>query len=313
MNRKYFALLLIALLAIVALPASATLINITVISNAVISASLGTEFSGASFVYTAISPTVIQELKVSSYNDNIPTYVSLTQANGNVINLDITTHQISWFQRQQIVNIAGGTSNTETLLSFLYPVNRIFFAQTNATPKIYYLIVTDLSNFNDLNSYTYDLDTDTDAYIVLPIRPSSNPITTVSITSPSGRFSGTLYYVNVNSLKASEDAPQNLGQTSNKDIFWLINEIGTVIAGMIGFLASIASYVISVGGLVIFVLSAQIFLTLVAAYTIVALALSFYDSTDLFKSISKFFRYEMKLWRFFMEIFMWVKEQIKWW
>jgi hypothetical protein len=306
-------LLVLLVLTLIILPVSAALINTTVISNAVISASLGTEFSGDSFLYIATSPIVIQELKVSSYNDNIPTHVSLKQSNNNIINFDITTHAISWFQRQQIVNIAGGTSSTETLLSFLYPVNRIFFAQTNATPKTYYLIITDLSNFNDLNSYTFDLDTIRDAYLILPTRPSSNPVTTVSISSPGGRFSGTLYYVNVNSLVSSENAPQNLGQPGNEDIFWLIGQIGDIIKKILAFFVSVGSYIASIGGLVIFVLGAEIFLTLVAAYTIIALALSFHDSSDLFKSISKFFKYEMKLFRFLHEIFIWIKDTIKWW
>lgn len=294
-------------------PVSAALINTTVIANVAIADSLGTEFNGASFTYTALPPTVIQELKLSSYNDNIPTHVSMIQNDGNTINFDITTNAISFYQRQQIVNIDGGTSSTENVLIFLYPVNRIFFAQTNTTPRTYYLIITDLTNFVYTGGYDFDLDTTRDAYITLPSKPSSNPVRTVEIYSTNGRFSGTLYYVNVASIAASENAPENLGQPDNHDLFWLIRQIGSVIDALVKFIAGVASFVTSVGGLVLFVMAGRIFLTIVAAYTIIAAIMSIHDSDDMFKSISKFIRMELKLWRFFMEIFRWMKDIIVWW
>jgi len=306
-------LLVLVLLALVVVPASATLINTTVISNAVISASLGTDFNGASFLYTATPPTVIQELKVSSYNDNIATHVNLLRADGSAIDLDITTHQISVFQRQQVITITGGYPNTETLLSFLYPVNRIFFAQTNTTPRTYYLIATDLSYFNDLNSFTFDLDTTRDAYIVLATKPSSNPVKTVSITSPNGRFSGTLYYVNIASIIASENAPASLGQSGSVTQESVLQTISDTINKILAFFIGAASYIMTVGGLVLFVFAAQIFLTIIAAYTIIAAILSVHDSDDLLKSVGKFIRYELKLFRMFHELFIMVKDAIKWW
>lgn len=306
-------LMLLVLLAFVVVPASATIINTTVIANVVIADSLGTEFSGQSFIYTATPPTVIQELKLSSYNDNVPTHTTLTRNDGTTIDFDITTHAISLFQRQQTVSIVGGTSSTETLLIILYPVNRIFFAQTNDTPKTYYLIITDLTNFIDTGGYAFDLDTTRDAYLTLPVKPSSNPVRTVSISSPGGRFSGTLYYVNVNSLAASENAPANLGQPDNRDLFWLIREVGAVIDTLVAFLKGVASYVSAIGGLVLFVMAAQVFLTLVAAYTIIAAIISIHDSDDMFKSIGKFVKMELKLLRFFGELFDRIKTIIVWW
>lgn len=294
-------------------PVGATLINTTVVSNAVISTSIGTQFSGSSFAFNAVSPNVIQELKISSYTDSIPTFVTLTHSNGNTSVISITTSKISFFQRQQVMSISGGTSSTETVLEMFYPVNRIFFAQSNDTPRTYYLVATDTANFIDLHSYSYDINTDTDAYLILPEQISYNPVTTVSIIADGGRFSGTLYYVKLDSIKSSENNPENLGEPESRDILWLIGQIGLVIEAIALFISQIAVYVTTVGGFVVFIMAGEVFFTIVAAYTIVAAILSVHDSDNLIRSVGKFVKYEMKLFKFFGELIGWVKNIIVWW
>lgn len=309
MNARYVLLVLCLLL--IALPASAVLINASVISNTLKSVSIGEEFGGSSYSYIAVQPSVIQELKVASQADDFPVTVILTLNDQTTITSTILTHR-GFFTRAQNVSILGGSTSTETVLDFFFPVNRLFFAESNTTPKVYYFVIADLNKFVDLNNAYFDIDTNTDAMLTLPARPSSNPVVKVSISAPNGRFSGSLYTTTVDSLVKSENEPLS-GGGGSYDFLALIGKIFGVIIGIADFVAKAASYVMSIGGLAIFVFSAQTFTTLVAAYVIITLILSIHDSDDLFKSIGKFFRYQMKLWRFFMEIFLWVKETIKWW
>ena len=310
MKSRYILLVLCLLL--IALPASAALINASVISNTLKSVSLGEEFGGSSYAYTAISPSVVQELKVSSYTEAVPTIIILTLNDQSTITSSISTQSTSLFTRLQTVSITGGSTATESTLSFLYPVNRLFFAESNTTPKVYYFVIADLNKFVDLNNAYFDIDTGTDAILTLSTRPSSNPITKVSISAPGGRFSGSLYTTTVDSLVKSENEPLS-GGGGNYDVLSLIGKIFAVITGMADFVAASASYVISIGGLAIFLFSAKTFMVVVVSYMIITLILSIHDSDDMFKSIGKFFKYQLKLWRFFMEIFGWVKETIKWW
>lgn len=186
-------------------------------------------------------------------------------------------------------------------------------AQSNATPRTYYLIVTDLTNFVYTGLYEFDLDDTRDAYIILTEMPSNNPIRSVSISTNGGTFSGSLYYTDITKIISSEKDPMKLGESESRDLFWLIRQVGSVIDAILSFVISVASFITTVGGLVIFVMGAKVFLTILAAYTIIAAILSIHDSDDMLKSIGKFVRYELKLFRFFVEIFNWMKNIIVWW
>jgi len=322
--------LVLLVLALIVLPVSATIINCSFI--------LGNKqgqptyfaypsTSVSSFLYTVPAGEVIAYQKFDlAWSEGTTTYFTLTKASGSTISGSFNLHSTSLITGVQTATINGGSTLTENYWrivalpsgSAIYPKELIgIFVKSNVSSAYYFVITSEVTNINS-NEYNvgapFDLDTSRDAYITLPGNPSSDPIIQSStINNNGGKFLVYVDHTPADSFAYSTTNANNPAATQS-DIFRLFGQLAQGLLAIFAALSLLAqtfvTYILYLQIIIVFIFAAQVFLVLIAAYTIIALALSFYDSTDLFKSIGKFWHYEMKLFRFFMELYTWIVKLI---
>lgn len=335
---KKLVLILLAL-ALIVLPVSATLINVTIAENA---ADIFTGSLDVSIV-TASNTNAYQSAFASGFLFDRATYIHVwgtsnlhinflfKRVNAADITATITKQPTGLFSGTETCSITGGSSRTWTyevvpgvggeFFDFASPLKFVYgITKGSGSPSVpaYLLCIPATTQFIGNAMYTdYQLNTTEDAYIQFPAKITTNPIYSVSAMSSDGVFTLEVISKKMSLLADNEHAIAS-NVTSAQNDWWtglsdLIGFVSTTAKLITEFFKKVAGFIGTLGALAAFIFAGEIFFTLVAAYTIMALVLSFYDSDDLFWSIGKFYRYEMRLWRFFMEIFKWIKEIIKWW
>lgn len=328
---KKAALILICLILLIS-SVSAALINTTIVTptnyNGEVSSSGLLDTYSYVFEPGTNNAIVFQEIVLSrpGFIQNTPIIFKLYLADTTTITGKINT-TTGYLSGKVVSSFDSGTTSTSgsnfyNIRSLIYPVNLVYL-YANST-GIYYLALVESTRVNyapfaitGKNLGSLDLDTTADAYIAITGKPSDNPIVKCDY-SAAYPFTILTYYEQKSALAAHENTAAIIGDTGAlpADRDWvgkLLELIGLVLNAaytIIVVAATLAVYMVT--GFA-FLLLAQVFLTLVAAYTIIALVMSFYDSDDLFKSIGSFIKREMKLFRFFMDIFKWIKTILKWW
>lgn len=318
--------LLILCLLLIALPASAALINGSIILGNTPGTSVHLAYPSdptSYFAYNAPSGEVIAFQQYNlQWTEGTTTYFTLTRSDGSTIAGSFNLHTTSLIEGLQIATITDGTTLTETYpripgFNAIYPKDIYgIFVKSNVSADYYFVLTTStgavVSNQFDVGA-PFDLDTTRDAYITLVELPSAIPVIKSSTqNNNAGTFltyvahtpiaSFVYSVINSNNPAVIESQLDRLLRLVS-DVMLKIGELATATISFSGMLMA----------LVVFLYLPQIFLTIVVAYTIIAMILSIHDSDNLFKSMSKFMRYEMKLLRFFMEIFRNIKDVIKWW
>jgi hypothetical protein len=322
-------ILLLLLLALIIVPATATLVNCSVI----IGNTPGTTYHQTSptnavptFSFTTTSGYVIASQQYTlTWTEGSQTTFSLKRLDGTTINgtFNLQNDGVGGTYGTQTATINGGTTLTSIYgrvpgLNAIYPPQITgVFLKSNVSSDYYFVMSTQITHLiSSLEFHVgapFDLDTTRDAYITLSTTPSQNPIIGATISNSQGKtFLVYINYVSESDFRYSETNSNNPVATKS-DLDRLLGEVSAVLAKIGEFAVNSVSFLSLAMYLAILVYTPIIFLTMIAAYTIFALVMSFYDSDDLIKSISKFIRYELKLFRFFMEIFNSIKKIIIWW
>lgn len=327
-------LLLLMLLAVVAVPASATQINTTLIY---VGADYNTHDSGVTRSYFDSAQPGWQfiEESIAIQSDDSPVTFALTYSDGTVDTGTITHVTTGLFSGETQVTLGGKTSHYGYSKVFSNIVNgntkNIYFVYSTDNAGNCYLSAVPRSHVIDNTNIMYPtgallalyqggifayltLDTTTDAYTTVT-KPSNDPIIMITFNSQTTDFRvlGSVTTYDAMSTGEAKTKQHVTSGTTFDTINTLIQFIVNVVTAVKDFVVSAATYVRIILYMGSIVFATQVFLTLNAAYIIIHAVLAVHDSDSLFKSLSKFSRAMLKLMKFYADLFKYIKDAIKWW
>lgn len=302
--------------------ANAILINTTVISDVTGMSVLPSTVFGAkgTFTKTADAGYGLQDLVVDLRYYGDTQHIVLTHGNAQQTEILFAKTDLNAYSELVTATFTGGSASEVTYYKFfslgVQIQYRLLFTVSNDTPKTYYAVfvpATSIIQTNLARTFPFDIDTDSDCYIVLPLQPSVNPVIKFSVTSNSNNdIGGTYAFGQITALKASELKPsagrEPLGSTDD-----LISMIVGVYTKLTQLAINLFDFINIFSLIFYFIFAGEIFIGMNAFYIAIAILLSIEDSDDLFKAFGNFYKRMMKLFRFYMELFRAMKDTLKWW
>ena len=340
MKARY--LLLVLCLLLIALPASAIVLNASILAGSSQTiyeppfpwvSAFNTAY--ASHVVTAPSGYMITRTNIEPKNNGDINF-AFTKQDSSLITGTIEKHTSSVTTDLVTVSITGGSSNSFTFNWLQSPAFEFVYLQVNATNEYYFAALpagdfasahrnyqwTDVSS--DLLTtpiggeyYSYVFDTTTIPNINLgSSHPTLNPIVSTSVSSTNALIYHKVGYEEITHVDQKITNVINDGVVAQN--WW------DVIVAFIYFLwgafqlaSSTLTFAMSLLGYLIggasFLFKKETIATVIGVYLAITMILSIHDSDDMFKSLGKFIRYQKKFVTFFIDIIKWIKEIVKWW
>lgn len=326
MKSRIFLVAVLILLLLVPF-ASAEILNTTIL--------LATDYGGEIHLGNAMETDTAYTYSPPDYNTIVFTTIyqrtegqtltwELIRAGASSITGTIETKPAGWASGDLILSVDGGSSATLSYLKLAFlmynPTVTLFFVKGDAG---YYFVIADNSRFNYAvggNLFRpvvapFKLDTDTDCYLGISDKLSTNPVVEIKVVpSVNGNYYIMPYYELVSDVKDAEEYTEMVQESGEIGFFnSLLKILSTILSGALEIGKYAVALLLFFSSFGAFILGVKIFVGFNALYFAFAVLLSIEDSDDLFKSFGKLVSRMRKLWKFYMEIFGWIKTIIKWW
>lgn len=328
-RRQHFFLLTIAVLLILSAPVCATTIDGAIILGAPSSSSVAVtqhypSTSTSDYTYQVNSgDCVVYQIITPTWTEGTSTSFTWTRNDGTAISGTITlTGGI--FTGTQTIQLTGGEAVSQSYaripgLGAIYPADyQVFFF--NDTAHNYYAVATTKAGASlygwgsdatktNLVWIAYTINSDTDSYVTLSGRPSSNPVlSSTTSNNAGGTFLTYVATTSITNLAASESLTGSPDTETD-----LISELMNGLAAIASLLASVAAFLAYGQAIIAFLFAAKVFIVLIGVYEAIVLVLSIDDQDDIIKVVKRWWRYQVGLWKFFMMLIKDIKAAIRWW